>query len=341
MQERLAETLLTQAEALGFTLFGVAPAVRAPHAEAFKDWLAAGCQADMTWLERAPERRTDPRQVMPGARSLVVVGMEYFQGDTPRQEVGRIARYAWGGDYHDLIEKRLRQLAAIMEADGGTQRVYVDTGPVLERDFATLAGIAWQGKSTMAIHRQRGAWFFLGTILTTLELPVSKPERDHCGRCLRCVEACPTEAILEGRRVDARRCIAWLTIENKGAIPEPLRRAIGDRVYGCDECIEVCPWNRFARESREATFQMPEGLAKLQLRDCLEWDEPTFRTFFKGSPIKRLKLPRWQRNVCVVLGNTGSRDDFPALTQATAHPHPLVAEHAVWAVAELRRRLVL
>jgi len=334
----LLSDLRQYAHDLGFGLFGIAPARRAPHSAAFLAWLEAGQHADMGWLERHPQRRLDPTIVLPGARSVIMLGMDYFQGPAPRQWPGRIARYAWGQDYHDLIEKRLRLLEKKLAEAGGRQKLYVDTGPVLERDFAALAGLGWQGKSTMLIHRRRGTWFFLAAILTTLPLPADEPDTDHCGTCERCVTACPTDAIRPGRTVDATRCISWMTIENKGAIPLEYRRAIGDRLYGCDECLEVCPWNRFAVESREVTFQMPDWLATIPLRDFLGWDDATFRARFKGSPIKRIKRPRFLRNVCVVLGNVGTTEDLPALRDRADDPDPLIAEHAQWAIAEILGR---
>jgi len=333
------DTLRLQALDLGFDLFGIAAADTAPHAAAFLEWIDQRFHADMDWIARDPVRRTDPRHLLPDAQSIVMVGMHYHQGANPRNLPGLIARYAWGRDYHDLLLQRLQSLANTLAEQGGTQKIYVDTGPLLERDFAALAGLGWQSKSTMLIHPRQGAWFFLGAILTTLSLPPSQPiTRDHCGRCRRCIDACPTRAITENRSVDARRCIAWLTIENKEGIPHEFRRAIGDRLYGCDECIDVCPWNRFARQTREASFHMPSSLATLPLRDSLTWDETTFRTFFKGSPIKRLKLRRWIRNVCIVLGNRGDLDDLPALHHIATGGDPLLAEHASWAITEIHAR---
>jgi len=334
----LKQQLRDRAAELGFGLFGVTSAVRAPHADAFQAWLEAGYHADMGWMTRNPERRSDPTLVLPGAQSVVMLGMDYYQGAPARHQAGRIARYAWGQDYHDRIEDQLKELAALLEQAGGTQKCYVDTGPMLERDFASEAGLGWQGKSTMLIHPKRGTWFFLACIITTLPLALDSAEPDHCGRCRRCIDACPTGAILEGRRLDANRCISWLTIENKGVIPLEFRRAIGDRLYGCDECLDVCPWNRFAQESQEATFTMPDWLRRLPARDFLSWDDATFRDKFRGSPIKRIKRHRFLRNVCVVLGNVGTVDDLPALEQAVRTEEPMVAEHAEWAIAEIESR---
>ncbi|WP_395742383.1 tRNA epoxyqueuosine(34) reductase QueG [Prosthecobacter sp.] len=250
----------------------------------------------------------------------------------------RIARYAWNNDYHDLIEAKLRALSDFLTAHGGTQRPYVDTGPVLERDFATLSGLGWGGKSTMQIHRHLGTWFFLADILTTLELPPDAPGPDRCGTCTRCITACPTQAITAPRQLDARRCISYLTIESKGPIPLEFRRAIGDRIYGCDTCLDACPWNRHAQASHEATFQARTTIFQHTLRDFLTLTDETFRTLFAKSPIKRIKRPAFLRNVCIALGNTGTPADLPALEAAATDKNPLIAEHATWAIAEIKAR---
>ncbi|WP_395738033.1 tRNA epoxyqueuosine(34) reductase QueG [Prosthecobacter sp.] len=250
----------------------------------------------------------------------------------------RVARYAWNNDYHDLIDTKLRLLTDFLTAHGGTQRPYVDTGPVLERDFATLSGLGWGGKSTMQIHRHLGTWFFLADILTTLELPPDAPGPDRCGTCTRCIVACPTQAITAPRRLDARRCISYLTIESKGPIPHEFRRAIGDRIYGCDTCLDACPWNRHAQASHEATFQARQTIFAHTLRDFLSLTDETFRALFAKSPIKRIKRPAFLRNVCIALGNTGTPQDLHALELASQDEHPLIAEHAAWAIAEIRAR---
>ena len=212
----------------------------------------------------------------------------------------------------------------------------MDTGPVLERDFASDAGLGWNGNSTMQIHKRLGTWFFLAEILTTLALTTDEPFGDHCGKCTRCITACPTRAITAPHQLDARRCISYLTIEHKGPIPPEFREAIGDRIYGCDDCLDACPWNRFATESRELTFHARSSVFEKQLRDFLALDDEAFRALFAKSPIKRIKRPRFLRNVCVALGNTGTPDDLPALTRAAAEPDPLVAEHAEWAIQKIR-----
>jgi epoxyqueuosine reductase len=332
--------LLAHARELGFADCRIAPAAPAAHRDVFKQWVADGKFGDMAWLARNLDRRTDPRVVVPGARSLVVLAMNYWQGPD-RPEPGsayRIARYAWNDDYHDLIEKKLRQLDAFLTSHGGTQRHYVDTGPVLERDFAHEAGLGWNGKSTMQIHRQLGTWFFLAELITTLDLEPDSPAIDHCGKCTRCITACPTQAITAPHRMDARRCLSYLTIEHKGPIPEEFRRALGNRIYGCDDCLDACPWNRFAQASREATFQARQSTFQHDLRDFLALTDDAFRALFAKSPIKRIKRPAFLRNVCVALGNTGTRTDLPALHLATLDEHPLIAEHAHWAITEIQAR---
>jgi epoxyqueuosine reductase len=336
------DDLVAFAHSLGFDLCRVAPAVTPPHAREFRAWLDRGCQGEMTWLERNADRRTDPQLVQPEAKAVIVLGMNYYQAD-PVDEFqsgarGRIACYAWGDDYHDLIEAKLRSLEEWLIERGGVQRRCVDTGPVLERDFAALSGVGWQGKSTMLIHPKLGPWCFLAAILTTLEIAPDAPMHEHCGKCTRCLDACPTGAITGPHHVDARRCISYLTIENKGAIPEEFRAAIGDRIYGCDECLEVCPWNRFARQSKESSFTAREYVHGWALRDFLALDDARFRQLFKRSPIKRIKRRGFLRNVCVALGNVGTREDLPALEAASGDPEPLIAEHAQWAVRQIVAR---
>lgn len=327
------------ASRLGFSDCRVAAAKPAAHRELFEQWVADGKYGDMAWMARNLERRTDPTVVLPGAKAVVVFALNYFQGEPPAGPLqGRIARYAWNEDYHDLIEKKLAEINAELVRLGGTQRYYVDTGPVLERDFAGEAGLGWNGKSTMQIHRALGTWFFLAEIITTLEIEPDPPSRDFCGSCTRCITACPTQAITAPRRMDARRCISYLTIEHKGPIPMEFRRSIGDRIYGCDECLVVCPWNRFAQISHEATFQAREAVFQMTLREFLTLDDDGFRALFRKSPIKRIKRPAFIRNVCVALGNIGTPDDLPALEKAAQDEHPLIAEHAQWAVGEIRQR---
>lgn len=323
---------------LGFDDCRIAPARRAAHADEYLRWVAAGKAGDMKWLERNLERRTDPRVVLPGAQAVVCLALNYFPGEEEPHPAYRIARYSWNDDYHDVIEEKLKDLDLAMQEMGGTQRFYVDTGPVLERDFASEAGIGWNGKSTVQIHRKLGTWFFLAELITTLPLPPDTPENDHCGKCTACMTACPTGAIPRPHFLDAPRCISYLTIEHKGPIPEDLRPLIGNRLYGCDDCLDACPWNRFAKASREMRFQPRKEVFRHELRDFLALDDEQFRSLFAKTAIKRIKRPRFLRNVCVVLGNTGSADDLPALREAAQDPDPLIAEHASWAISRIEKR---
>lgn len=325
---------------LGFETLGVARAGRAPHADALGQWLADGLNAGMQWMDRTAAERSDPRLVLPGARSIVVVATNYFTGlpaapspgDAAR---GRIARYARGDDYHEWIMPRLEKLAELLSAAGGTQRCFVDSGPILERDWSAACGISWHGKSTMGINPRMGAWFFLSAILTTLELEPDAPLADRCGKCTRCIAACPTRAITAPYRLDANRCLSYLTIENKGAIPEEFRPALGARIFGCDDCLEACPWNRFAKASHDAALESRTDIVSRPLRDFLALDEPAFKALMHGSPILRAKRRGFLRNVCVALGNCGSTEDLPALRAAANDPEPLVREHAAWAVGQI------
>ena len=332
------DRLVAYAVELGFDSCRIARASAARHANEFRSWIDDGAAGEMHWMERGAEKRCDPQQVLPGARSIVVVALNYWQGEQDRPHgTGRIARYAWGDDYHDLMIERLEKLSAFLGELGGIQKCYVDTGPILERDYAAEAGIGWHGKSTMLIDGKLGTWFFLGEILTTLDFEPDPPQTDRCGSCTRCVAACPTGAITEAHRLDARRCISYLTIELKGSIPEELRPLIGDRIYGCDDCLDACPWNRFAAVSRETRFAARPTVS-MALRDFLGLDDDRFRDLFRGSPIKRIKRRGFLRNVCVALGNVGDERDLPALTRAASDAEPLIAEHAAWAISQIMGR---
>jgi epoxyqueuosine reductase len=338
----IKDAFLGEVRALGFDLCRMAPAEVPLHAEQFHAWLAEGKHGDMAWLEKNAARRTDPQQVLPGARTAIMLAMSYWQPDRPHSEpsapAGKIARYAWGDDYHEIIEPKLWQLDAWLQQHGGKQRQYVDTGPILERDIAARTGLGWQGKSTMLIHPKLGTYTFLAAILTTLDFPSDVPMPDHCGKCVRCMDACPTGAIVNPHQVDARLCISYLTIENKGAIPEPLRPLLGDRIYGCDDCLEACPWNRFAVAANESRFAAREFVG-MPLRNYLALDDDAFRTLFRKSPIKRIKRRGFLRNVCVALGNVGTSEDVPALRLAAKESEPLIAEHARWAIGQIEFRL--
>ena len=346
------------ARELGFDLCRFASADVPGHALEFREWLDRGRGGEMNYLARNAEKRCDPQRVLPKAKTMIVLALNYFQGQSaapvkagvsPAKPLspadtaattpaGRIARYAWGDDYHQLIEKKLSVIDDLLRRYGGTQKCYVDSGPVLERDHAAAAGVGWHGKSTMLLNRQLGTWFFLAEILTTLEFVPDPPQKNYCGRCTRCIDACPTGAITAPHQVDARLCISYLTIELKGSIPVKLRPLIGDRIYGCDDCLDACPWNRFAKASRETAFAMRPEVTAMKLRDYLSLDEEKFRRLFRNSPIKRTKRRGLLRNVCVALGNVGTKDDLPALEQAAAGAEPLIAEHAQWAIGRIMER---
>jgi len=345
----LKARLISFAGEIGFDSCRIAACKPPAHAMEFREWLRESAHGEMNYMQRGEEKRCDPQNVLPGAKSIVVFALNYFQGRThrtPSQSFGmasrdaakgRIARYAWGDDYHDVITNKLDKIDNFLRAFGGEQKCYVDTGPVLERDYAAQAGIGWHGKSTMLIDRRLGTWFFLAEILTTLELPADEPVPNRCGTCERCITACPTGAITAPHRVDARRCISYLTIELKGVIPLDLRPLIGDRIFGCDDCLDACPWNRFAQESREATFSARRS-TEMSLREYLELSDAEFRALFRNSPIKRIKRRAFLRNVCVALGNAGDTSDIPALQRAARDPEPLIAEHARWAIDRIRYR---
>jgi epoxyqueuosine reductase len=263
---------------------------------------------------------------------------ERQDADVTSARTGRIARYAWGDDYHGVIARKLDKIDHFLRKFGGQQKCYVDTGPVLERDHAAQAGIGWHGKSTILINERLGTWFFLAEVFTTLELPPDAPLPDRCGTCERCIAACPTGAITAPHQLDARRCISYLTIELKGAIPVELRPLIGDRIFGCDDCLEACPWNRFAQVSHEAVFSARLSTVGAPLRNYLNLSDDEFSALFRNSPIKRIKRRGFLRNVCVALGNVGDESDLPALERATMDREPLIAEHAAWAIKRIRDR---
>jgi len=346
--------LISFAREIGFDSCRIAACKAPPHAMEFREWLGESAHGEMNYMQRGEEKRCDPQKVLAGAKSIVVFALNYFQGNesgigfqpmddwqdahaTPAA-TGRIARYAWGDDYHEVIAEKLDKIDNFLREFGGEQKCYVDTGPVLERDYAAQAGIGWHGKSTMLIDQRLGTWFFLAEILTTLELPADEPVPNHCGTCERCITACPTGAITAPHRVDARRCISYLTIELKGVIPLDLRPLIGDRIFGCDDCLDACPWNRFAQESREAAFSARKSTTGMSLREYLELSDAEFRALFRNSPIKRIKRRGFLRNVCVALGNAGDISDIPALERAARDPEPLIAEHARWAIDRIRYR---
>jgi epoxyqueuosine reductase len=339
----LKAQLVSYARQIGFDSCRIAACDAPAHTTEFREWLHQGAHGEMSYMQRGEEKRCDPQKVLPGATSILALALNYFQGNAVHRaaataKTGRIARYAWGDDYHDVIAAKLDKIDRFLRGFGGRQKCYVDTGPILERDHAAEAGIGWHGKSTMLIDERLGTWFFLAEILTTLELPADEPVQDRCGTCERCIKVCPTGAITAPHRLDARRCISYLTIELKGSIPLELRPLIGHRIFGCDDCLDVCPWNRFAQISHETAFSARESTTGMSLREYLELTDAEFRQLFKNSPIKRIKRRGFLRNVCIALGNGGDVSDLPALNRAAADPEPLIAEHARWAIEQIEAR---
>jgi epoxyqueuosine reductase len=314
------------------------PPATAPH---FTDWIAKKQHGEMAYLERNAYKRVDPQQVLAGAKTIISLAVSYDAAEAKKVATsceGVVARYARFGDYHDVMGERLKTLADFVTGLGGEgarSLWYVDTGPLLERDIAQRAGVGFVGKHTNVISRRLGNWIFLAEILTTLELVPDAAEKNRCGSCERCISACPTQAITAPFQLDARRCISYLTIELKGAIPVELRPAIGQRIYGCDDCLAACPWNRFAQEGRLMREHARADLATPDLLELLSLDDAAFKERFRGTPILRTKRRGLLRNVCVALGNSGDKSALPALKRASEDAEPLIAEHARWAVEQI------
>ena len=326
---------------LGFDDCRFTTAAPPTSAENFQNWLAQNKHGKMAWLERNADKRVEPQKVLPGAKSVICLAASYAQEPSignRKPETGLIARYACFADYHDVLSHKLNSLVDILDQLGGNDARslwYVDTGPVLERDFAERAGLGFVGKHTNLISRRLGNWIFLAEILTTLELEPDAAEYNHCGNCTRCLAACPTQAITAPFELDARKCISYLTIELKGSIPEEFRRAIGNRIYGCDDCLAVCPWNKFAREGSLMKPHARHDLAQPNLLKLLKLDEKQFKKQFAGTPMLRTKRRGLLRNVCVALGNVGDEIALPDLKKASDDREPLIAEHARWAIDEI------
>jgi epoxyqueuosine reductase len=334
----LVADLRAEALRLGFARLGIAPAVPPPHHEAFRHWLAAGRGGAVgEWLARHEPLRRDPVNLLPGARSVIMLATDYpaaAETDPPAGR-GRVARYARGADYHDLLRERSNLLGAWLEAraPGCHTRGVVDSAPLAERDYGLLAGLGWIGKNTMLIDPQAGSYFFLTALLTDLDLPADVPlDTDHCGTCTACLDACPTGAFVEPRVLDAAKCISTLTIEDHGPVPESLRAGMADWVFGCDVCQEVCPWNRHAPGSAEPSFQPRDGAATLDLAELLRLDEAGFRRRFKGTPLLRAKRHGLLRSAAIALGNRPDAAAFTALAAALGDPEPVVREAAAWAL---------
>ena len=341
--ETLEQRLKAQALALGFADCRIAPADAAPLAgERLREWLDAGHHGDMLWMEERAEQRGSPQGLWPDVRSVIMLGMSYAPGRDPLAlaDVGDRARfsvYAQGKDYHDVVKKALKALARwLVEQQPGALKVFVDTAPVMEKPLAQGAGLGWQGKHSNLVSRAHGSWLFLGAIYTEMTLSADAGERDHCGNCRACLNACPTDAFPSPYVVDARRCISYLTIEHKGPIPEELRAGIGNRVYGCDDCLAVCPWNKFAdAAAANRAFVGRAELAAPEIADLLALNDAGFREIFSGSPIKRIGRNRMVRNAAIAAGNSGESKLIAALTPLVGDDDPVVAEAARWAIGQL------
>jgi len=324
-------------DSVGFTRPDAVP-LAAPRLAAV---IAAGHHGSMAWMEETAARRGDPRILWPEGRSIVMLGVNYGPDENPLdglkdRDRGLISVYARGDDYHDLIKARLKAVGRwLAEETGCALKVFVDTAPLMEKPLAAAAGLGWQGKHTNLVSRQFGSWLFLGAIMTTLEIPPDVPEEDRCGSCRACLDICPTAAFPAPYRLDARRCISYLTIENKGPIPHAFRKAIGNRIYGCDDCLAACPWNKFASEGREMKLAAREHLKRPALAELARLDDAAFRALFTKSPVKRIGRDRFLRNVLIAIGNSGDRPLADTVRTLLDDPSPLVRGAAVWALREL------
>ena len=338
--DRLAAELKARALAAGFDVCRIAPAAASPETgERLRVWLAQGRHGDMDWMAQTAERRASPTALWPQVEACVMVGVNYAPAGDPlaatrNAQAGAVSVYARRRDYHDVLKGRLKQLGGWLAAQGGDLKVFVDTAPVMEKPLAQRAGLGWQGKHTNLVSRDFGSWLFLGALFTNLPLPPDAPETDHCGSCRACLDACPTQAFPAPYQLDARRCISYLTIEHKGPIPRALRPGIGNRIYGCDDCLAVCPWNKFAQTARETKLTAPDWRDP-PLAELAALDDARFRARFAGSPVKRIGVARFLRNVLIAIGNSGA----PALTPHV-RPHLEAADArvrgaAVWALRRL------
>ncbi|MDP3077135.1 tRNA epoxyqueuosine(34) reductase QueG [Bradyrhizobium sp.] len=341
----LKTALADEARALGFDCVGVtAPDSIAQAARHFRDFLDAGAHGDMDWLADRPERRADPRGLWPEVRSVIMLGVNYGPDRNPLEILaqrtrGAISVYAQGDDYHDLIKKRLKALARrLVAAHGCEVKVFVDTAAVMEKPLAQAAGLGWQGKHTNLVSREFGSWLFLGAIFTTLELPSDGADADHCGSCQACLDICPTSAFPAPYKLDARRCISYLTIENKGPIPHEFRKAIGNRIYGCDDCLAVCPWNKFAQTGRETKLAARDELRAPALTELARLDDAAFRARFTKSPVKRIGRDRFVRNVLIAIGNSSDAALAAEAERLLDDASPLVRGAAAWALSQLMGR---
>lgn len=340
----LTDAIRAKAHALGFDAVGFARAALAPEARArLLEFVSAGQHGTMDWLAERVEERSNPQSLWPAAQAVISLAVNYGPDEDPlanlsRPTAGNISVYARNRDYHDVVKGMLKHLAQFVVSQApGEVKVFVDTAPVMEKPLAANAGLGWQGKHTNLVSRRFGSWLFLGEIYTTLSLPASEPARDHCGSCTRCLTACPTAAFPAPYRLDATRCISYLTIEHRGPIPPALRPAIGNRIYGCDDCLAVCPWNRFAVRASQTKLAARDDLRAPALKDLATMDDAAFRRRFSGSPVKRIGRDRFMRNVAVAIGNSGQAALLPSAQDLANDSDPVVADAGRWAVARLPR----
>ena len=335
--------ILEKAAELGFCAWGIARADAVPEAgERLRQWIAAGHHGEMGWMEARAGERASPQGLWPEAKSVIALAMSYAPATDPlalagARDRGRVSVYAQGSDYHKVMKKALKAMGRWVADEAGCElKVFVDTAPVMEKPLSAAAGVGWQGKHSNLLSREHGSWLFLGVIYTTLDLEPDEPAEPHCGSCTRCIEACPTGAIIAPNLVDARRCISYLTIEHAGPIPHEFRQAMGNRIYGCDDCLAVCPWNRFASEAQaNKAFAMRPELAAPALADLLALDDASFRELFSGSPIKRIGVNRMLRNCLVAAGNSGDPSLKAAVGAHLGSEDPVVADAAKWAIERL------
>jgi epoxyqueuosine reductase len=342
VSSRLKAELIEQARTLGFDCVGVTdPAATAKAGQYFLEFLGTGGHGDMDWLAANPQRRSDPRNLWASVRSVIMLGVNYGPDEDPlsileQRTRGAISVYAQGDDYHDVIKKRLKALARWLAAAASCEvKVFVDTAAVMEKPLAHAAGLGWQGKHTNLVSREFGSWLFLGAIFTDADLPRDEADIDHCGSCRSCLDICPTSAFPAPYKLDARRCISYLTIENKGPIPREFRKAIGNRIYGCDDCLAVCPWNKFAQAGHEAKLAAREALRAPELSSLARLDDTAFRKLFSKSPVKRIGRDRFIRNVLIAIGNANDASLATDAERLLSDASPLVRGAAVWALSQL------
>ena len=340
--ETLVAELRARAAALGFDSFGIAPADARPDLpEKLNAALAAGWHGDMAWMEETATRRGSPRAMWPEAKSVILLGINYGPETDPlailgEKSLGTISVYARNRDYHEIIKGKLKEIAGLLAGKSrASVKVFVDTAPLMEKPLAEAAGLGWQGKHTVLVSREFGSWLFLGAILTSAELPVDKPHEESCGTCTRCLDICPTNAFPAPFQLDARRCLAYLTVEHKAQIPLEFRAPMGNRIYGCDDCLAVCPWNKFASVSREARLRARAEFERPALADLVQLDDAGFRALFAGSPIKRIGLARFLRNVLIAIGNSSDGSLVPLVEARLGADESIVRGAAIWALRRL------